>query len=237
MNGVEALMRWNHPEKGLISPQEFIPLAEESGVILQIGEWILREACKQNKKWCEAGYQLRIAVNVSATQFMQANFFQIIQTILAETEMPATLLELEITETTILKNTSEVIKKMAELKALGIFITIDDFGTGYSGFNYLKYFCFDKVKIDKSFIDGIQHSHNDQSIIEALITMTKQFGISILAEGIEHIEQADFIRKHAGDEMQGYLFSPPVDAEQLSEILSKTKENASVVKSVEVGYV
>jgi len=222
--GVEALLRWTHPTLGVISPNVFIPLAEETGLIIQIGEWVLRTACQQNTIWHQLiDAELTIAVNISGLQFQQHNFVELVKGILKETRLDPRFLELEVTESLILKDISMVTKKMSELKALGIRFAMDDFGTGYASLNYLKCFPFDKVKIDKSFVDGITLNSEDSSIVEAIIGMTKTMGIDVLAEGVEKSEQVDFLREHHSNQVQGYYFSPPVNANKLSEMLKNQK--------------
>lgn len=220
--GVEALVRWNHPSLGPISPNVFIPLAEDTGLIAEIGEWILRAACIQNKKWQnDFKTEIRMAVNVSGYQFKQNNFVEIVSKILEETGLDPCYLELEITETILLETGMDVAEKMAELKKLGIHFSMDDFGTGYASLSYLKYFPFDKLKIDKSFIDGITINYEDKTIVEAIINMTKTMGIEVLAEGVENAEQIDFLRLHHSSQVQGFYFSPPMDADACAEMLKK----------------
>jgi len=218
--GSEALIRWQHPSLGIVYPQTFIPLAEETGLIIPIGDWVLQEACYQTKKWQETiNPNLSIAINISSYQFIQKDFVEKIQKILAETKLDPSCLELEMTESQIFKNIPDTAKKMQQLKALGLRFSIDDFGTGYASFSYLKYFPFDKVKIDKTFIKGIHVNSNDDAIVEAIINMTKKMGIEVLAEGVETKEQIAFLMSHHGNQMQGYYYSPPLDSQKFTELL------------------
>lgn len=223
--GMEALLRWNHPVLGIIPPVMFIPLAEETGLIIAIGEWVLRTACLQNKVWQQSVCpDLRIAVNVSPYQFHQNGFISVVKNILKESGLEPHFLELEITENIILGDATEIYEKMEELKKLGIHFSIDDFGTGYASLNYLKTFPFDKIKIDKSFIDNMTSNCEDSSIVEAIIAITKKMNIEVLAEGVEKKEQVDFLMQHQGNQVQGYYFSPPVDKEACTALLKKQCE-------------
>lgn len=220
--GVEALIRWNHPKLGLVPPDTFIPLAEETGLILAIGEWVLTNACKQIRVWQKQfSSKLKMAINISGYQFRQNDFAETVTRIIRETGADPHSLELEVTETLILENIPEVLKKMAALKEIGVHFSIDDFGIGYSSLNYIKYFPFDKVKIDKAFIAGLPVSANDQSIVTAIINMTESFNIEVVAEGVENNEQVDFLRHHHSEQVQGYYYSPPVNEEACVKMLSK----------------
>jgi EAL domain-containing protein (putative c-di-GMP-specific phosphodiesterase class I) len=217
--GLEALIRWNHPTLGVILPDKFISIAEEAGLIVAIGEWVLRTACLQCKIWQQSSPGICMAVNVSGYQFKQENFIAMIKSVLNETGLDPRLLELEITESVILNNVTDVSQKMHELKKIGVSLSMDDFGTGYASLNYLKLFPFDKLKIDKSFIDGIASVSEDQSIVEAIINMTKSMGLQVLAEGVEKKEQVDFLREHHSNQVQGYYFSEPLDEKNCTELL------------------
>ena len=218
--GLEALLRWQHPTLGLIPPLTFIPIAEELGLIIPIGEWVLRTACAKIKAWQQFSefQQIKIAVNISVKQFRQKNFVAVVRKILEETQLNPNYLELEITESHILSNISDIVQKMVDLKALGVRFAIDDFGTGYSSLSYLKYFPFDTVKIDKTFIDNIATDANSASIVEAIIGMTKNMGMEVLAEGVEHEEQVDFLREHHSNQVQGYYFSEPLTEGECTEL-------------------
>lgn len=220
--GVEALLRWNHPTLGVIMPNHFIPIAEESGLIINIGNWVLKTACAQNKLWQQTIHpELTIAVNISGRQIMQANFIDIVKQVLNETQLGPQYLELEITENLILENSSTVSNAMNELKDMGVKLSMDDFGIGYSSLNYVKYFPFDKIKIDKSFIDGINLNLDDKNIVEAIINMTKSMGLEVLAEGVETKEQIDFLYSRHSNQIQGFYVSPPLDVKGCSEFLTR----------------
>jgi EAL domain-containing protein (putative c-di-GMP-specific phosphodiesterase class I) len=222
--GVEALLRWEHPTLGKISPKVFIPLAEETGLIQSIGEWVLHTACAQVKKWQIAGHvHLKVAVNISVKQFYQKNFIELIQQTLTNTQLDPKDLELEMTESIILNNFAEARQKMEILKNIGVCLVIDDFGTGYSSLSYLKYFSFDKIKIDKSFIDGLGKNTNDSTIVQAIMAIAKQLGITVLAEGVERKEQIKFIAHQQDNQVQGYYFSRPLDEAACTHLLEEKK--------------
>ncbi len=211
ITAVEALLRWQHPELGMISPLQFIPIAEETGMIAPIGEWVLRTACAQNKAWQDAGLPaLRVAVNLSACQLRQANFVQVIERVLRDTGLAPRYLELELTESMLMHNTESAIATLTALNAMGIDISIDDFGTGYSSLAYLKRLPINALKIDKSFVSDIPGDLDDAAIASTIIVMAHHLGIRVIAEGVETQEQKDFLMTHACNAMQGYLFSHPV---------------------------
>lgn len=213
--GVEALLRWKHPEYGLIPPDRFIPLAEETGLIVQIGDWVLRRACQQLKKWHDEGFALpRLSVNLSVHQFEQTDLFGSIKKILNETGLDPSFLELELTENLIVKNTELTLETMKQLKEYGIKIAIDDFGTGYSSLGYLRNLPISKLKIDKSFVD--QMLVDDAAITNTIITLAKNLNLEVIAEGVETKEQADYLLEQDCVLMQGYYFSRPLDAETLT---------------------
>lgn len=221
--GVEALVRWNSPTHGMVSPQEFIPLAEESGLIVPIGELILRKACEQNRRWIDAGYpSVRMAVNLSLVQFRQAHLVDRIERILRETGLPGELLELEITESVASQNERAVAERLQEVKSRGITVSIDDFGTGYSSLSYLRQYPLDVLKIDRSFIRNLPHSSDDTAIVQAIIAMAHSLHLNVCAEGVETKEQLDFLREHDCCEVQGYLLSKPKPAEEIELILGST---------------
>ncbi|MDP1992289.1 MAG: EAL domain-containing protein, partial [Syntrophales bacterium] len=220
--GMEALIRWKHPNKGLIPPMQFIPLAETSGLIIPIGEFVIRTACTQIKAWQEAGYkQMNIALNVSSRQFDQQNLIEIINEALQNTMISPQCLELEITESTLMRNPEKSIPTLTELKAMGIQIAIDDFGTGYSSLSYLKRLPLDFLKIDQSFVKSLASDPNDQTIVRATIAMAHSLNLKTIAEGVETEEQLSFLQEHGCDEIQGYLFSRPLPAEEIPGILAK----------------
>lgn len=219
--GVEALIRWEHPKLGIIPPDEFIPLAEETGLIVEIGNWVLKTACKQNKIWQEAGHTLMdVAVNISARQFQKKDFVETIKAILQDTNLPPQYLELEITES-IMQNISELNLVLNELKSIGVKLSIDDFGTGYSSLNILQHLPLDVLKIDKSFVDGIMIDLNTAPIVKTIIDMGNNLKLNVIAEGIENDEQVEFLRENKCLIGQGYLFSKPLSAEKLVRILGK----------------
>lgn len=222
--GMEALVRWNHHRRGLIPPVEFIPLAEETGLIVQIGEWVLRTACLQSKQWLDSGYSgLRVAVNLSARQFQQKNIVEMVERILSETGLPGEMLELEITESVAMRHVDHAIAILEQLKQLGVQISIDDFGTGYSSLSYLKKFPIQTLKIDKSFVHDISDSQDDGAIAASVIVMAHSLKLNVIAEGVETEEQLDFLRERDCDEFQGFLFSGPLTAEKFEEMLKMRK--------------
>jgi diguanylate cyclase (GGDEF)-like protein len=218
----EALLRWTHPKYGSISPQEFIPLAEDTGLILPIGEWVLRKACAEAKKWHNAGFtNISVAVNLSSQQFKNKDITSLIQNILRESQLDPKYLDLELTEGIIMENTQVFLNAMQELKKIGVNLVIDDFGTGYSSLSYLKMFPVDKIKIDKSFIDGIPQDANDEAIVRAILAMAKQLNLQVVAEGIERKEQLEFLKQYACEEGQGFLFSRPISAQAFMQLLTQ----------------
>ena len=216
LTGIEALVRWRHPERGLTDPSEFIEFAETHGLIDEIGQYVLREACRQNKAWQAAGFAaLPISVNVSAVQFRRGDLVADVKRVLEETGLEGRYLELELTES-LLMDKEVVGEALAGLRALGVKITIDDFGTGYSSLGYLKRYPIDKLKIDRSFIDDLGTDADDRAIASAIINLAKTLKLTALAEGVERQEQLDFLRVHGCDEFQGYLAGNPVPAEEFT---------------------
>ncbi|MFD2613322.1 putative bifunctional diguanylate cyclase/phosphodiesterase [Paenibacillus gansuensis] len=219
ITGMEALVRWKHPQ-GMISPADFIPLAEETGLILPIGNWVLRESCIQNKKWQDAGYpDLTVSVNISVNQFHQPGFVKYVQQTLTETGLDPHRLCLEITENVAMKNVTYIMDTMNKLKQMGVQISIDDFGTGYSSLSYLKRFDVDTLKIDQSFIRELSGDEDNMAIVTALIAMSKQLKIKTLAEGVETQDQLNFLIEQGCDGIQGFIFSRPVPPEQFEELM------------------
>lgn len=213
ITGVEALLRWQHPELGVVSPLKFIPLAEETGLIVPIGKWVLREACRQNVAWQEVGLvPVCIAINLSARQFADEHLLEDIQNVLSETGMSAELLELELTESMVIQSPEKAVGLLSKIKELGVRLAIDDFGTGYSSLAQLKQFPVDTLKVDRSFIRDIPHNKEDNAITEAIIAMGKVLSLTVIAEGVETQDQEAFLRHHACDEIQGYYFSKPASA-------------------------
>jgi diguanylate cyclase (GGDEF)-like protein/PAS domain S-box-containing protein len=213
--GVEALLRWHHPERGRIPPDKFIPLAEESGLIGPIGAWVLSSACAQAKAWLDQGLgEIRVAVNISSEQLRQPHFVDQVAQALAETGLPPRLLELEITESTAMAEPEIMVLRLTELKRMGVDLAIDDFGTGYSSLAYLQRFPLDRLKIDRSFVRHVVSSTNDAGIVTAIIAMAHQLSFEVVAEGVETDDQLAFLRAHGCDQVQGYLASPPLTAER-----------------------
>ena len=222
--GAEALLRWHHPERGLVSPDKFIPLAEETGLIISIGEWVLHTACKQTKAWQNAGFSsLRVAVNLSSRQFSQIDLRHQLVQILMETGLDPKYIELELTESMLVQNTEVAIRRLNAFKALGVEIAIDDFGTGYSSLSYLQQFPFDILKIDRCFIRNITENSNNAAITKAIIEMAKSLNLKLIAEGVETEAELSFVCKHKCDGMQGYLFSRPVPAHEFEQLLTSGK--------------
>ena len=218
--GAEALLRWNHPELGPISPVEFIPIAEESGLIVELGQWVLQTACRQAAAWHQAGLgPVRIAVNLSARQARDPNLLQLVTRTLHETALPAHLLELEITESMLMENVDANITLLEQLHRQGIQLSIDDFGTGYSSMSYLKRFPIDQLKIDRHFVRDIPGNGDDEAISNAIISMAHSLGMSVVAEGVESAAQQQFMRAAGCDIMQGYYFARPMPACQLTALL------------------
>ena len=225
----EALLRWNHPDKGLLAPAEFISLAEETGLIIPIGEWVLQTACNQNKAWQVPGSVLTpvsVSVNLSAQQFRQEGFVKIIEKILYDSFLEPEYLELEITESVIMKNAEIIIAMFHKLKNMGVQLSMDDFGTGYSSFSYLKRFPLDIIKIDRSFIKEISEKNEDAAIVKAIIAMAHTLKLSVVAEGVETEQQLELLRKLGCDEMQGYLLSPPLPPDKALKFMVKHGKKA-----------
>jgi diguanylate cyclase (GGDEF)-like protein/PAS domain S-box-containing protein len=218
--GMEALVRWRDPEVGLIPPSAFIPVAEECGLIGPLSEWVLREACRQNKAWQDEGLPpARVSVNLSARQFQQHDIAKLVTQVLAETGLEPQYLELELTESTIMRNAEEAVLMLNALHALGIGLAIDDFGTGYSSLSYLKRFPVDRLKIDRSFVSDIGTSGDDETITSAIIALAHSLNLQVIAEGVETLEQLDFLKDRACDEMQGFYFSRPIPRDAIPELL------------------
>ena len=221
--GLEALVRWQHPKKGLLLPEKFISIAEDSGLILPLGEWILRSACAQNKYWQEMGYPpIRVAVNLSARQFRQKNLVNQIANIISETGLEPGWLELEITESLSMENVDLTIDTLQELKAMGIRLSIDDFGTGFSSLSYLSRFPLDTLKIDRSFVAALNSRLDGQAIVITIIQLAQNLGLKVIAEGVESQSQLDFLREKGCDEVQGFLLAEPVSVEELTPYFTES---------------
>jgi diguanylate cyclase (GGDEF)-like protein len=217
--GVEALLRWQHPELGVVPPVKFIRIAENSGLIVPIGEWVVRTACSQARKWQNEGLPAKVAVNVSAVQFRQDGFCELIRRVLHETGLAPQYLELELTESLLLANADVTFSVLHELKAMGLTLAIDDFGTGYSSFNYLRQFRVSKLKIDRSFIKDVAVNPDDAAITTAIIGMAKSLKLKVIAEGVENEAQMSFLQAHQCDEIQGYYFSKPLAVDKVADKL------------------
>lgn len=236
--GAEALVRWQKDENTLIPPYKFIPIAEETGLILDIGEWILRETCRQGQQWLNEGFDaITLAVNVSPHQFAQCDMHDLVKTILAETGFPTRQLELEMTETGLMEQQESVIELLENLRALDIQLAIDDFGTGYSSLAYLKRFPIDKLKIDKSFIDDIPQSQEDGKIVATIIDMGHTLGFNVLAEGVETQEQLEFLKAKGCDKYQGYLKSRPIPADEFADLLRKQTARKTISSEQQISVI
>jgi EAL domain-containing protein (putative c-di-GMP-specific phosphodiesterase class I) len=218
--GMEALVRWRHPDLGLISPAQFIPVAEETGLIVEIGRWVLQRSCRDAVQWQKDGLPaIVMAVNLSPRQFRDPNLFQDVLGALAESGLQPQNLELELTESMLMENADESVKTLRALKERGIKISIDDFGTGYSSLAYLKRFPIDALKIDRSFINEVNTNPDDASIATSIILMGRALRLKVIAEGVETRNQLSFLRVMQCDQVQGYLFSPPVPEPKARELL------------------
>jgi EAL domain-containing protein (putative c-di-GMP-specific phosphodiesterase class I) len=220
ITGVEALIRWLRPDRGLVPPSQFIPIAEDSGLILPIGRWVLREACRQAREWQDGDLPFRrISVNVSATEFRHKDFVEGVRTILAETDFEAGRLDLELTEGVLMDDAESTASVLKALKTMGVHLAVDDFGTGYSSLSYLQQFPIDVLKIDQSFVRQISGDPDDTAIVRAIIDMGKNLKQRVIAEGIETAEQLAFLQARHCSEGQGYLFSRPLAAAQFAALL------------------
>jgi EAL domain-containing protein (putative c-di-GMP-specific phosphodiesterase class I) len=220
--GVEALIRWQHPERGIVSPGEFIPVAEESGLIVQIGEYVLLQACQQAKTWRDSGYpDLWVSVNLSARQFQDRDLIQKVQQTLQETGLPGNGLRLEVTETVAMKDFEYSVKVLRQLSEMDIHLSLDDFGNGYSSLGYLKRFPIKSLKIDRSFIKDIVLNKNSEAIASAIISLGHNLNLQVVAEGVETEEQFAFLTSQICDEIQGFLFGRPVPPDELEVSLNK----------------
>jgi len=218
ITSVEALLRWHHPELGLIPPDKFIPFAENSGLIISIGEWVLKTACAQARQWQSDGLPVvPVAVNVSSVQFAQRNFVDLVRTALCETGLDPQYLELELTESLLISNADVMLAVLKDLKEMGVKLAIDDFGTGYSSLSYLRHFPVYKLKIDRSFVRDLTVNADDAAITDTIISMAKSLGLTVVAEGVENEDQFSFLQQHRCDEMQGFYFSKPLAAEEFAE--------------------
>jgi len=218
--GAEALARWFQPRAGWISPADFIPVAEDSGLIVRLTQWVLRQACEQAQAWRAMGLPpLPISVNISAIDFRQRDFVDNLAVILQHTGLPPTLLELEITESVLMQNVDATVERLHRIKAMGVRLALDDFGTGYSSLSYLRRFPIDVLKIDQSFVRGLSVNNQDAQLISAIIGMGKSLELNIIAEGVETVEQLKFLQAQQCEEGQGFLFSKALPAEDFAQLL------------------
>ncbi|MDX8396978.1 MAG: EAL domain-containing protein, partial [Mariprofundaceae bacterium] len=222
LRGMEALLRWNNAELGMVSPAEFIPVAEEVGLIVPIGKWVLRTACAQCKAWRDQGYpKLLVAVNLSSRQFCEPNFLNMLIEVIFETKISPRQLELELTEGIIMKSDTATVRTLNEINECGVHLSVDDFGTGYSSMSYLKRFPLDKLKIDKSFIDNLTTDSDDEAIVTAIISLSKSLKLTVVAEGVELEEQRQWLKANGCDVIQGYFYSKPLSADKFEQFMQK----------------
>ncbi len=220
----EALIRWQHPELGLLLPDSFIPLAEDTGLIIPIGEWVLRAACQQHRRWRKAGLTpVRVAVNISACQFRRGNLLATVERVLSETGTEPNYLELELTESILMQAPDEARETLNDLKALGVHLAIDDFGTGYSSLSYLKLFPIDRLKIPREFVRDITSNPDDATIAKAIVSLGNNLNMRVVAEGVERIDQLEFLVSHGCDELQGFYFAQPMSSDEFAEFLSQAR--------------
>jgi EAL domain-containing protein (putative c-di-GMP-specific phosphodiesterase class I) len=223
--GMEALIRWKHPELGMVPPSRFVGVAEETGLIVPIGAWVMRTACARNKAWQDAGLpRLRVAVNLSARQFGAPGLVESIEQVLADTALAPDCLEIELTESLFMSDVTPAVDLLHRMKALGVNLSIDDFGTGYSSLSYLSRFPIDVLKIDRSFVADITDDANDAAIVTSIIALAHNLKLSVIAEGVETAAQLDYLRTHGCDEMQGYYFSKPLPADEFEQLLRQRRE-------------
>ncbi len=220
LTGVEALLRWQHPERGLLLPEQFLTIAEDTGMILAIGQWVLRDACRQTREWLDAGLPaVPVAVNISSLEFRSEHFLEGVQVALKNSNLDSNYLELELTETVLMRHAESTAYALRQLKAIGVRLAVDDFGTGYSSLSYLTRFPIDALKLDQSFLPDIIAGSDDAIVVSAVVAMGKSLKHRVIAEGVETIEQLAFLQAHGCDEGQGYYFSRPVVAKQFAKLL------------------
>ena len=218
--GTEALIRWNHPERGFVSPADFIPVAEQTGLITQITDRVMRTACRQLKAWEAAGVpRLRVSINLSAIDFRRKDLIEMITRVIEDTKIDPTCLELEITEGMVMEGAGDVIETLRRIKDLGLELAIDDFGTGYSSMAYLKRFPVDRLKIDRTFVKDIPGDEEDAGITNAIISLGHSLGLKVIAEGVESLEQISYLHKKECDEVQGYYLSKPLVSKEFAEFV------------------
>lgn len=236
MHGAEALLRWHHPERGAISPSEFIPIAEECGLIGTIGAWVVREACRQARAWQVEGLPpLRVAVNLSASQFRQGNIVSMIRDALDEAGLEARFLEVELTESAVMSDPEESVAILEKLSTMGVLVSVDDFGTGYSSMSYLRRFPIDKLKIDRSFISEVMSRPEDASIVRAIISLAHSLRLKVVAEGVESTDQLEFLKTLGCDQYQGYHFSPALPASQFGALVRSRRAAEAELAEFDTG--
>ncbi|MBN1472485.1 MAG: GGDEF domain-containing protein, partial [Syntrophaceae bacterium] len=227
ITGVEALLRWKSPDLGSVSPTQFIPVAEETGLIVPIGRWVLKTACAQNVVWQRQGLPpIKMAVNLSLRQLMDDKLMEDIKAALDESGMEPNLLELEITESMIMFKTDRMMDVLTKIKSMGVQLALDDFGTGYSSLAQIKHLPIDTLKVDRSFVRNLPHDSEDRAIIEAIIAMGKTLSLNVIAEGVETVDQDKFLREHVCNEMQGFYFSKPIAPDQFADLLRQHKPSS-----------
>jgi EAL domain-containing protein (putative c-di-GMP-specific phosphodiesterase class I) len=222
VEGLEALLTWRHPIHGTISPRQFIPIAEETGLIIEIGSWVIRQACVQGVRWQKAGYSsARISVNVSALQFERREFVQTVATTLALTGFPPQCLELELTESYVMRDLSESVRRMTQIRNLGVSISIDDFGTGYSSLSYLNKLPVDSLKIDQSFLRGLQEPEGSLPVVQSIVRLAHSMSLTVVAEGVETAAELDLVRVIGCDKVQGHVYGPSLRHDEAEALLAK----------------
>jgi EAL domain-containing protein (putative c-di-GMP-specific phosphodiesterase class I) len=222
--GVEALLRWQHPDHGMVPPSEFIPLAEETGLIIPIGEWVLRTACSQGAAWSKAGLAVSVAVNLSARQFAQPRLAEAVGSILEETGFPPHLLDLELTESALMQPGNETILALQKLRQLGVSLSLDDFGTGYSSLSYLQRYPINTLKIDRSFVQDIAGRAGDGALAATIIAMARSLGMKVIGEGVESAEQLAYLQARQCEVIQGFYFSRPLPQREITDLLRRNLE-------------
>jgi EAL domain-containing protein (putative c-di-GMP-specific phosphodiesterase class I) len=225
LTGVEALLRWPHPTRGMIMPGSFIPVAEETGLIVPLGNWVLEESCRQAAAWLADGLQITIAINVSARQITKGRLPETLATLLAKHRIPATALQIEITESAFMTDPDAAIAVLDQLRDIGVSIAVDDFGTGYSSLARLSGMPIDMVKIDRSFVLNAEHSHKDVQVVKTVIALAEALGLDVVAEGVESASQARLLKDSGCDVCQGYFFAHPQSAEELTALIKSRAFN------------